>query len=113
MDCIFCDIVSGKVPSDLVYREEEIMAFRDVNPRAPVHILIVPKKHIPSIREVADDDLSMLARMLKVANEIAKVEGIYNDGYRLVINCGRYGGQLVPHLHIHLLGGRLLSPEIG
>lgn len=113
MDCIFCDIVSGKVPSDLVYREEEIIAFRDVNPRAPVHILIVPKKHIPSIREVADDDLPMLARMLKVANEIAKVEGIYNDGYRLVINCGRYGGQLVPHLHIHLLGGRLLSPEIG
>ena len=113
MDCVFCDIISGKIPSNLVYREEGIVAFRDVHPRAPVHILIVPQKHIPSLKDVSEEDLPTLARMFKVANEIAKVEGIYNDGYRVVINCGRNGGQIVPHLHLHLLGGRPLSAEIG
>jgi len=113
MDCIFCQIASGKIPSDTVYQDEEVIAFRDINPRAPVHILVIPKRHIPSLDQLTEDELPVIAHMVGVANQLAKREGIADKGYRLAINCGTEGGQLVPHLHLHLLGGRRLSGQLG
>ncbi len=109
MDCIFCQIVAGKVPSEVIYQDEEVLAFRDINPQAPVHLLIIPKKHIPSLVHVSQADSPLIVRMVNIANQLAKREGISESGYRLVINCGEQGGQLVPHLHLHLLGGKKLS----
>jgi histidine triad (HIT) family protein len=113
MDCIFCKIVAGEIPSDIVYRDDEVIAFRDINPQAPVHLLIIPRKHIPALTELTEADSSLTARMVNVANQLAVKEGISSGGYRLVINCGQQGGQLVQHLHLHLLGGRQLSDTLG
>ena len=113
MDCIFCQIIAGKVPSDIIYQDEEVIAFRDINPQAPIHLLIIPKKHIPSIAHLPEAELPLIGHMVNVANQLAEGEGIAEGGYRLVINCGAEGGQLVPHLHLHLLGGRRLSGELG
>jgi len=113
MDCIFCQIVSGKIPSDVVHQDEEVIAFRDIKPQAPVHILVIPKRHIPSLAQLTEDELPVITHMVEVANQLAKREGIADRGYRLAINCGPEGGQLVPHLHLHLLGGRKLSDELG
>ena len=113
MDCIFCQIVSGKIPSDIVYQDEEVIAFRDIKPQAPVHILIIPKRHIPSLEQLKEDELPVITRMVEVANQLAKGEGVAQKGYRLAINCGKEGGQLGPHLHMHLLGGRRLSGKLG
>ena len=113
MECIFCEIVAGEVPGDYVYRDEDIVAFRDVSPIAPTHVLIVPKKHIASLVEISDSDLPLVARMVKVGNDVAKKEGIAEKGYRLAINVGKDGTQLVQHLHMHLIGGRQLSGRIG
>ena len=108
-DCIFCKIIAGELPSDIVYRDNEIIAFRDINPIAPVHQLIIPRKHIPSIRNLKDKDLSLLGQMTLVANQLAEKEGLAERGYRLIINCGDEAGQTVHHLHMHLLGGRVLT----
>jgi histidine triad (HIT) family protein len=113
MDCIFCKIVTGEIPSDSVYEDEEIIAFRDINPQAPVHIIIIPRKHIASLSDLSQSDSALVGRMVMVANKLAKDEGIAEKGYRLVINCGKEGGQLVPHLHLHLVGGRKLSDQVG
>ncbi len=113
MDCIFCQIVAGKIPSDIVYQDEEVAAFRDINPQAPVHLLIIPKKHIPSLAHLSETESPLIGHMVNTANELAKGEGISESGYRLAINCGKEGGQLVSHLHMHLLGGRKLSGALG
>ena len=113
MDCIFCQIVAGKVPSKIVYQDEEVIAFNDINPQAPIHLLIIPKKHIPSLAHLPEEQSPIIGNMTNIANQLAKGEGISESGYRLVINCGKEGGQLVPHLHMHLLGGRKLSNELG
>jgi histidine triad (HIT) family protein len=113
MDCIFCKIVTGEIPSDIVYENEEIIAFRDINPQAPVHIIIIPRDHIASLSDLSQSDSALVGRMVMVANKLAKDEGIAEKGYRLVINCGKEGGQLVPHLHLHLVGGRKLSDQVG
>jgi histidine triad (HIT) family protein len=113
MDCIFCQIASGKIPSDIIYQDEELIAFRDIKPQASVHILVIPKRHIPSLDQLTENELPVVAHMLEVANQLAKREGIAQKGYRLAINCGEEGGQLVPHLHLHLLGGRRLSDTLG
>jgi histidine triad (HIT) family protein len=113
MDCIFCQIVAGKVPSDIVYRDEEVVAFRDINPVAPTHLLIIPKRHIPSLAHLSDAEIPLIGHMVKVANQLAREGGVAESGYRLVINCGEQGGQLVPHLHMHLLSGRKLSDAMG
>ncbi len=113
MDCVFCQIVDGKIPSDIVYQDEEIVAFRDINPRAPVHLLIIPKKHIASLVELTEKEFPLMGRMVSVASKLAKGEGISESGYRLVLNCGKEGGQLVGHLHLHLLGGRQLLGKLG
>jgi len=113
MDCIFCDIVAGKMPSEIIYQDEEIVAFRDINSQAPTHLLIIPKKHIPSLAHLSEAELPLIGHMVNMANQLAKKEGISEKGYRLAINCGEQGGQLVPHLHLHLLGGRRLSGQLG
>jgi len=113
MDCIFCQIVEGKVPSNIVYQDDEVIAFRDINPQAPVHLLIISKKHIASLAHLTDKEMPLIGRMVKIANQLAKVEGVSESGYRLAVNCGKQGGQLVPHLHLHLLGGRELSGKLG
>ena len=113
MDCIFCQIVAGKMPTDIVYQDEKVVAFRDINPVAPTHLLIIPKKHIPSLAHLSETELPIIGHMVKVANQLAREGGVAESGYRLVINCGEQGGQLVPHLHMHLLGGRRLPGGLG
>ena len=106
MSCIFCRIISGEIQSDILYQDEQAVAFRDVNPKAPVHLLVVPRKHIESLAELAEDEAAVPGHLVTVANRLAREAGISEKGYRLVINCGPNGGQVVPHLHLHLLGGR-------
>ncbi len=113
MDCIFCQIIEGKIPSETIYQDEETIAFRDINPQAPVHIVIIPRKHVPSLDQLKEADSALVGRMVAVANRLAKEEGVADRGYRVVINCGKEGGQLVPHLHMHLVGGRQLSDQVG
>jgi len=113
MDCIFCKIAAGEIPSDILYRDDVVIAFRDINPVAPTHLLIIPVKHIPAVTDLSGEDTSIIGYMVNVANQLAKSEHVAADGYRLVINCGQYGGQLVPHLHMHLIGGRKLTNTIG
>jgi histidine triad (HIT) family protein len=105
-NCIFCKIIDKEIPSTIVYEDDEILAFKDINPVAPVHILIIPKKHIPTITDMSEDDLALIGRIHLVAGEIAKDAGIFDQGFRLVNNCRSDGGQVVYHLHFHLLGGK-------
>jgi len=113
MDCIFCQIVAGKVPSEILYQDEEVIAFHDINPQAPTHLIIIPKRHIPSLAHLAEAESPLIGHMVNIANQLAKGEGISESGYRLAISCGEQGGQEVPHLHMHLVGGRKLSDELG
>ena len=108
MSCIFCGIAQGEIKSNIVYQDEKAIAFPDINPKAPVHILIIPRKHIASVSDLSQGDEPLMGHLITVANLLAKEQGIAQDGYRLVVNCGPHGGQLVAHLHLHLLGGRQL-----
>lgn len=108
-DCVFCLIRDKKIPGDIVYEDDEVMAFKDINPEAPVHILIIPKKHIASLLDMKGDDLKLICRIYSVANKIAADTGIAESGFRLVTNCGKDGGQAVNHVHFHLLGGRSMQ----
>ena len=104
--CLFCRIVAGEIPSDRLHDDDLVIAFRDIEPRAPTHVLIVPRRHIPSALDLTEADGPMLGRAFAVAAELARSLGIADAGYRLVSNVGRWGGQSVDHLHIHLMGGR-------
>lgn len=112
-DCIFCRIISGEVPGDLVYTDEEMIAFRDINPVASTHILLVPREHIASVQDLRPGQENLMGRIIFRARELAEQEGIASRGYRLVVNCGPEGGQVVPHLHVHLIGGRRLNDKMG
>ena len=112
MDCIFCKIIAGEIPSKTLYQDEKIIAFRDINPLAPTHVLIVPKQHITSLAHLPDAETPLIGYMAKIANQLAREEGIFESGYRLVISSGEQGGQVVPHLHMHLLGGRKLAVRL-
>jgi histidine triad (HIT) family protein len=112
-ECVFCNIVAGKVPASILYQDDQVIAFRDINPQAPTHLLVIPKEHIPSLAELGAGQREIIAHLISVAKELAKREGVAEKGYRLVVNCGREGGQVVPHLHLHLLGGRQLSGIMG
>lgn len=109
MDCLFCKIVQGQIPADIVFSNDRILAFRDINPQAPVHILIIPKKHIAGLNDITPGDNELLGEMMNAARELAQKEHIDRDGYRLAVNCGKAAGQAVAHLHYHLLGGRVFS----
>lgn len=107
-DCLFCKIIAGEIPSNKVYSDDEVTAFKDINPAAPTHILIIPNQHIADITATGAADQALLGNLLLRANQIAGREGLAKDGFRLVINTGSDGGQTVSHLHLHLLGGRAL-----
>ena len=109
MSTIFSKIIAGEIPADIVYRDERVTAFRDINPAAPTHILIVPNREIPTVNDLADGDETLAGHMMIVARDLAKNEGIAESGYRLIVNCNRDGNQEVFHLHMHLVGGRPLG----
>ena len=109
MDCLFCKIIAGDIPSVKVYEDDKVFAFRDIEPQAPTHILIIPKEHIASANELTEENASIVGHIFAVAAKIAKEEGISEGGYRIVNNCGEDGGQTVKHLHFHMLGGRSLA----
>ena len=105
-DCLFCKMVNGEIRPDTVYEDEDILAFNDINPQAPTHILVIPKKHIATLNDAGEDDIQVLGKLHRVAARLADEQGFAADGYRVVINCNGHGGQAVYHIHLHLLGGR-------
>jgi histidine triad (HIT) family protein len=107
-DCLFCRIVAGSIPATRVYEDEDLIAFADIHPQAPTHLLIIPKKHIASLATAASEDAPLLGRLLAAASDLARSKGLA-DGYRVVVNTGDDGGQTVHHLHLHLLGGRQMT----
>jgi histidine triad (HIT) family protein len=111
--CVFCRIAAGEIPADIVYQDEDFLAFRDIMPKAPTHLLIIPKMHITSVTDLTEGQGNLAGRLVIVAKNLAKQEGVARKGYRLVINCGPEGGQVVPHLHLHLLGGRQMDASLG
>ncbi|MFK7890569.1 MAG: HIT domain-containing protein [Granulosicoccus sp.] len=111
-ESLFSKIIRKELPSDMLYQDDLVTAFRDISPRLPTHVLIVPNRHIPTVDDVTEQDEAALGRMLTVARKIAREEGIHEDGYRLIINCGEHGRQEVHHVHMHLLGGDDVGPMI-
>ena len=111
-DCIFCKIINKEIPSTIVYEDEKIIAFKDINPVAPVHVLVIPKKHITSLIELEYEDKNIIGDIYLVINKIAKELGIAEKGFRVIVNCGEDGGQEVKHLHFHLIGGEKLGTKI-
>ena len=110
-DCLFCKIVAGEIPSTKVYEDEKVLAFRDITPQAPTHILVIPKTHIASVAEITADNSAIVAHIFEVIAKVAAAEGL-KDGYRVVSNCGDHAGQTVHHLHFHILGGKQLTLEM-
>jgi histidine triad (HIT) family protein len=108
-NCLFCKIQEGEIPVDMLFENEEVLAFRDVNPQAPVHVLIIPRKHISTVNDITDSDESIMGKLFAAAKRIAAQEGISEDGYRLVVNCNEKAGQSVFHIHMHLLAGRAMT----
>ena len=108
-DCLFCKIINGKIPSNKVFEDEFTLAFRDINPAAPTHILVIPKTHISGLNDLNNENINIMTKLISTAREICDIEGIESEGYRCVINSGEYGGQTVFHLHLHVLGGRNLK----
>lgn len=111
-NCIFCKIINREIPSSIVYEDEEIIAFKDIHPVAPVHILVIPKKHIESINNIKQEDEKTVGKIYSIIKQIAKEQGIDEKGYRVVVNCGEDGGQEVKHLHFHIIGGKKLGSKI-
>ena len=112
MPTLFEKIIAGDLPATVLYRDSRVIAFLDIRPAAPVHILIVPHKAIPTVNDIADEDESLIGHMVIVARDLARSQGIAENGYRLIINCNGHGGQEVYHLHLHLIGGRPLGPMV-
>lgn len=110
--CIFCKIINREIPSTVVYEDDKVIAFKDINPIAPVHILVIPKKHIETLNHVEEEDKELLGHILVVTKKIAEEQGIAESGYRVINNCGNHGGQVVFHLHFHLIGGEPLGAKI-
>lgn len=108
-DCLFCKILAGEIPADLVYESETAVAFRDINPKAPTHVLVIPRKHISTINDIEPDDQEIIGSLYLAAKEIAAQAGIADDGYRAVMNCNEDAGQSVFHIHLHVMGGRVLA----
>ncbi len=109
MDCLFCSIANKTIPGDIVFEDEKVIAFRDITPQAPTHVLIIPKMHIATLNDLSTENSELLGHMIYTAKTIAKEEGIADNGFRLAMNCNEDGGQTVYHIHLHLLGGRKMS----
>lgn len=112
-NCLFCKIIKGEIPSTKVYEDDEILAFKDINPLAPVHVLVIPKKHISSLVELQPEDEAIVGKIYTIINKIAIQENVFESGFRVVVNCGEDGGQEVKHLHFHLIGGKKLGVNLG
>ncbi len=110
--CVFCKIVKKEIPAKVVYEDEKVMAFHDINPQAPVHVLVIPKEHIPTLNDLEEKHKELIGHIFLVIKEIAKELGIAESGYRVLVNCNRDGGQEIYHLHFHLLGGKPLGPMV-
>jgi histidine triad (HIT) family protein len=108
-DCLFCKIINKAIPATVVHEDEHVLAFRDISPKAPAHLLVIPKKHISTINDIQEDDKNLLGHMIFTAKQLAQTEGLAEDGYRLVMNCNEDGGQTVFHIHLHVLGGRQMT----
>ncbi|MCD6272931.1 MAG: histidine triad nucleotide-binding protein [Deltaproteobacteria bacterium] len=104
-DCLFCKIINKEIPSDFIYENDRVVVFRDINPQAPVHLLIVPKKHIRSINDITGEDLGVISEMIIIARDMAKKESVAESGYKLFFNVEKGGGQIIFHIHLHLIGG--------
>ncbi len=111
-DCLFCKIIKGEISANKVYEDEEILAFHDIEPAAPIHILVIPKKHITSLAHMEKEDEAIIGKIYGVINKIAEDKGFKEEGYRVVVNCGKNGGQTVMHLHFHILAGRQFGEKI-
>ncbi len=111
-DCVFCKIVKGEIPTEKVYETEEILAFKDIHPAAPIHILVVPKKHISMLTDLKPEDEALIGKIYTTINKIAEQEGFKEQGYRVIANCGKDSGQEVMHIHFHVLGGKKLGDKI-
>lgn len=111
-DCIFCKIVKGEIPSEKVYEDEKVLAFKDINPVTPIHVLVIPKKHFKDVLDVKEEDKEIIADLFQSINKIAKILGIEENGFRVINNCGKDAGQEVIHLHFHLLAGKKLGAKI-
>jgi histidine triad (HIT) family protein len=112
-NCLFCKIIKGEIPSEKVYEDDRVLAFKDINPQAPTHILLIPKEHIPRIDEVTEADRDLMGYLMETVAVIAKQEGLSEQGFRTVINCGKNSGQEVFHIHLHIMGGRSFSWPAG
>lgn len=112
-DCIFCKIVSGDIPSKKVYENDRVLAFDDINPMAPVHVIIIPKQHIPTLMDVTPSNIGIMGDIVSAVKEVSKIKGVDQKGFRTVINCNEEGGQIIFHLHLHLLGGVRLKDDLG
>ena len=108
-DCLFCKIVAGDLPADIVYENDQVLAFRDISPKAPTHVLVVPRRHVATLNELTQDDAGLVGEMYLAAQQVARDEGIADSGYRTVVNCNEDAGQVVFHIHLHLFGGRPMS----
>lgn len=113
MTCLFCKIIAREIPADIVYEDDEVLAFNDIAPQAPVHQLIIPKKHIATLNDIDEADLALIGRLQFTAAKLAEQQGFAEDGYRVVMNCNELGGQTVYHIHMHLMGGRAFSWPAG
>lgn len=111
-NCIFCKIIKGEIPSEKVYEDDEIIAFKDIKPAAPIHILVVPKKHIETLLDIKEEDNYLISKIFAIINKIAKQIGIEKNGFRIIANCGKDSGQEVMHIHFHLLAGKTMGPKI-
>lgn len=107
-DCLFCKIRDGEIPGDIVYQDDDVLAFNDVNPQAPLHVLIIPKKHIATVNDLSDEDEPVMGQLFSVAKKLAEQHGVSEDGYRLVVNCNQKAGQTVFHIHMHMLADRVM-----
>jgi histidine triad (HIT) family protein len=108
-DCLFCKMVSGEIAPDKVFESDDVLAFRDINPQAPTHVLVVPKRHVATLNELDDESAGLVGKMVLAAAEVARREGFAEQGYRTIMNCNADGGQTVFHIHLHLLGGRVMG----
>ena len=108
-DCIFCQIATGKIPSEKIFENERVLAFRDLHPQAPTHVLVIPRRHIATLNDLQSNDAALVGEMMLAATQIAAKENLAEAGYRLVMNCNQHGGQSVYHIHLHLLGGRYMK----
>ncbi|CAM3543980.1 histidine triad nucleotide-binding protein [Halomonas lysinitropha] len=113
MDCLFCKIIEREIPADIVYEDDDVLAFNDINPQAPTHMLIVPKQHIATLNDIEEGDLALVGRLQFTAAKLAEEKGFAEEGYRVVMNCNDQGGQTVFHIHMHLMGGRRFTWPAG